>query len=144
MAENNPQDRSERFRRFIELYVRAFADCAERGYRNQGPGVVVLNVAALEGGDEFRAQPVGMTLHYLNRDQVVAANPRPPMLDMLSAYHPPEEAVIVASYPDGSYDATQVAIRALAQSATGAQVQYVPQSPPESGGPGGQGGPQQS
>ena len=150
MAEDNTederkkqiQDRVLRLRRFIEYHSRAFADCAERGFNSHGRGAVMFQVAALEGGAEFRPQPVGLTLHYMSREQVVGANPRPPLPDMVDAYQAPEEAVIVAAYPDGSYDSTRVAIRALAQRTAGPQAQLVqhipqgPQNPPGIGGPG--------
>lgn len=103
-------ERFKRFERFVTRHILTLADLANKAFAKVGPGALVYRAA----NDKFDAPIKGTRFEYMTRAQVEAAQAgvRDELLQgMLERYQPPREALIVAIYPDESYDVTRVVLR---------------------------------
>ena len=104
------RERYNRFEQFLAKHLRVFVDGATRGFEARGPGVLVYHAP----DDQFNAPTGPLRFDYHPKTQVDAAHQsrRDELLQgMLDRYQPPGEAVIVAIYPDNTYDITRVVIQ---------------------------------
>jgi hypothetical protein len=84
--------------------VDAFAAAAEQGFGRRGPGVVLLVVSGLAGGDNFQPQDQ-ILLRYVPKSKIVNSDPPDDVtIQVLGRCIFPEQAVIVAKYEDGEID----------------------------------------
>jgi len=109
------QARLARFQRFINVHAEAFARVAADGFREKGAGVVVLRVATLEGGDEFRPEQAGTVLEYWSKAALKKLDPRDHDTEAALSRCGAGEAVVVAVYPDGGSEGVRVNIARLAE-----------------------------
>ena len=108
-------ERFKRFEQFVAAHLRVFADAAGRGYAKLGPGVLIYNAP----DDRFDPPTGPFRFEYKSKAEIDAlhATARDELLQgMLERYKPPGEALLVAIYPDLSYDVTRVVLRPAAGS----------------------------
>jgi hypothetical protein len=113
MAYVDPE-RFKRFEQFLSRYMPYFADGAARGFAAKGPGVVIFR----PGNDQFDVDVSTVQLEYKTKAQIDAAQgeTRDELIQgMLERYQPPGEALLVAIYPDNSYDVSRVIIKRQAK-----------------------------
>lgn len=103
-------ERFKRFEQFFTRHLKAFLETASRGFAAKGPGAVVYQ--APDGNFD---QPVSvLRLQYRAKSELDAmqTGARDELIQgMLDRYQPPGEAVLVALYPDNTYDVTRVVIQ---------------------------------
>src|SRR5437868_5855726 len=106
MAYVDPE-RFKRFEQFLARHLPAFAMVARRGFAERGPGVVIYRAS----DDKFEPPTDVLKFEYKPRAQIDSAQKDAPdtlIGGMLERYQPPEEALLVAIYPDNSYDVSRV------------------------------------
>ena len=103
-------ERFKRFQAFLNRHMSAFIDAANRSFQKKGPGVLIYRAP----DDRFEGQLRTLTLEYKTKDEIDAAQgeQRDELIQgMLERYQPPVEALLVAIYPDRSYDISRVILR---------------------------------
>lgn len=103
-------ERFKRFEQFFTRHLKAFLETASRGFVAKGPGAVVYQAP---DGNFDQPVPV-LRLQYRSKSEIEAMNPgvRDDLIHgMLERYQPPGEAVLVALYPDNTYDVSRVVIQ---------------------------------
>src|SRR5690349_11029553 len=104
-------ERFKRFQAFLDRHLSAFVDAAGRSFQKKGPGVLIYRAP----DDRFEGQLRTLTLEYKTKAEIEAAQgeQRDELIQgMLERYRPPGEALLVAIYPDHSYDISRVVIHA--------------------------------
>ena len=102
-------ERFKRFEQFVNRYITPLADAAGRGFAAMGPGVLIYYAP----DDKFEGPVKEMRIEYRTKAQIDAAhaNNRDELLQgMLDRYQPPGEVVILAIYPDNTYDITRAVV----------------------------------
>ena len=102
-------ERFKRFEQFFKRHLHIFADAAARGFVKKGPGVLIYRPP----DDRFDGQVTSLKFEYKTRAEIEAAQAgqRDELIQgMLERYQPPGEAVLVAIYPDKTYDASRVVL----------------------------------
>jgi hypothetical protein len=103
-------ERFKRFQRFLQRHFSAFIDAAGRAFANRGPGVLIYR----PHDDRFEGNVPVLSFEYKTRAEIEAAQAgeRDELIQgMLERYQPPGEALLVAIYPDKSYDISRVVVR---------------------------------
>ena len=103
-------ERFKRFEKFVSLNLPALAGAAGRGFRSKGPGVLILYAPndRFEGGTaplhtDYKSKAEIDVMHEGARDELVQG--------MLERYNPASEVVILAMYPDNTYDISRVVLQ---------------------------------
>jgi hypothetical protein len=107
-------ERMRRFKQFTMAHIAAVADRARRGFAENGPGVVLIDVASLDGGEAFSPQQY-LELAYKSKASVKADNrrhgtPDPLIEGLLGRYNPPREMLVAAVYPNAGYDVSRMRV----------------------------------
>ena len=109
MAYVDPE-RFKRFEQFIARHARAFMTAAQRGFADRGPGVVVYR----SPDDRFEGPVSVLRFEYKTKAEIESAqgDTRDELIQgMLERYRPPLEGLMVAIYPDQSYDVSRVTLQ---------------------------------
>ena len=118
-------ERFKRFQQFIERHMPVFLDAARRSFAKKGPGVLMYRAP----DDQFAGEIRTLTFEYKTKAEIEAAQAgqRDELIQgMLERYNPPAEALLVAVYPDNSYDVSRVVLTPMAGGAPGAGGQTPP------------------
>ena len=103
-------ERFKRFERFITRHLGPLSEMAEHGFKAKGRGVLFYRPP----NDQFDTPVAGAKFEYKTQAQIETAQSgeRDELIQgMLERYKPPGEALLVAIYPDKSYDISRVVIR---------------------------------
>src|SRR4051794_21361845 len=107
-------ERFKRFEKFVSLNLAGLAGAAGRGFRSKGPGVLILYAPddRYEGGaaplhSDYKSRAEIDTMHEGARDELVQG--------MLERYNPATEMLLLAMYPDNTYDISRVVLQPPAQ-----------------------------
>ena len=100
--------RFRRFEQFLGRYLRHFAEAARRGFAEKGPGLLIYYAPDDQFAEanqlrlEYKTKAEVDELHAGSRDDLVQG--------ILERYQPPDEAAIIAIYPDNTYDISRVVL----------------------------------
>ena len=103
-------ERFKRFQQFLERHMAVFMDAARRSFAKKGPGVLVYRAP----DDQFASEIRTLSFEYKTKAEIEAAqgDQRDELIQgMLERYKPPAEALLVAIYPDKSYDISRVVLQ---------------------------------
>jgi hypothetical protein len=103
-------ERFKRFQQFLDRHMSVFVDASSRAFAKKGPGVLIYRAP----DDRFEGEIRTLSLEYKTKAEIEAAqkDQRDELIQgMLERYMPPAEALLVAIYPDKSYDISRVVIR---------------------------------
>jgi hypothetical protein len=108
-------ERRGKLQLFVWKNLQAFADRADAGFRDQGPGCVVLNVHSLAGGDQFKPQS-SLDLGYASKPEIRGFGSHyQDVLDAVARSIYPTQTVIVAEFPGGGHVFTRIDLAAAAR-----------------------------
>jgi hypothetical protein len=105
-------ERFKRFEQFLSKHIGAFAKAAQRGYAEHGPGVLMYRAP----DDRFDTDVHTFNFEYRTKASIeaVQADNRDDLIQgMLERYDPPNDVILVAVYPDNSYDVTRATLQAV-------------------------------
>ena len=103
-------ERFKRFQQFLERHMAIFMDAARRSFAKKGPGVLIYRAP----DDQFSGEIRTLTFEYKTKAEIETAqgDQRDELIQgMLERYKPPAEALLVAIYPDKSYDISRVVLQ---------------------------------
>ena len=111
-------ERFKRFQQFLERHMSVFMDAARRSFAKKGPGVLIYRAP----DDQFAGEIRTLSFEYKTRGEIEAAQgeQRDELIQgMLERYKPPAEALLVAIYPDKSYDISRVVLQPVSSGGQG-------------------------